>query len=85
VCTAEILAREVSDGVIAAGYEDAALAILRKKAFKNRLSSKYINRGAEGWKIHCAASQGRLCRACGRDKGGLWHCALAKAVSVSRK
>ena len=31
VCTAEILAREVSDGVIAAGYDDAALEILRKK------------------------------------------------------
>ena len=31
VCTAEILAREVSDGVIAAGYEAAALDILRKK------------------------------------------------------
>ncbi len=31
LCTAEILAREVSDGVIAAGYEEAALALLRKK------------------------------------------------------
>eukprot|EP00042_Codosiga_hollandica_P054637 m.743975 g.743975 ORF g.743975 m.743975 type:complete len:615 (-) comp58949_c0_seq1:7-1851(-) len=31
VCTAEILSREVSDGVIALGYEDAALEILKKK------------------------------------------------------
>lgn len=31
VPTAKIISREVSDGVIAAGYEDAALEILRKK------------------------------------------------------
>lgn len=31
VPTAKIISREVSDGVIAPGYEDAALEILQKK------------------------------------------------------
>ena len=31
VPTAKIISREVSDGVIAAGFEDAALEILKKK------------------------------------------------------
>ena len=31
VATAKIISREVSDGIIAPGYSDAALEILRKK------------------------------------------------------
>jgi phosphoribosylaminoimidazolecarboxamide formyltransferase/IMP cyclohydrolase len=42
VSTAKVITREVSDGIIAPGYEPAALEILKAKKAANTLSSKSI-------------------------------------------
>ena len=58
VSTANMIKREVSDGVIAPGYEPEALEILKSK-----------KRG----QLQCNSDRSSLCTGTNREKAGIWY------------